>query len=651
MTLLEKVRLLGSHSPPLVSTLREDCPAQLVSLIEQLLSRDPNKRPASAAHVAEALLPFCAGHYVVELLATCRQRATAEPIVENVPVLVPHVGIAPPAKPPRRTWLALAWLSPIAILAGILITLETQKGQLVIESDVAGVKVNVLHDGKVYEQVQVQTGTQSTRLLADKYSIEIEGASDGVAIDLSTIEIRRGATVVARVTKKTKAEMTSATELHPQPQPKATDVEQESMIFDPLVSITPLGLAGDKPSRSLKSVRSLNDTITLPTHRIGNQMLLGTALALISHESGMTIRLDYEYLNRDDMNLRQPVVLRDSGPVREVLNALLSPCKLDYYMRGNTICIVSAASIAKGIDPEKLLLTPRSLYSNPVSPLAEDAQDADQSTKNIAKEPIYAGQTLTQWLDVLERDLELKTRLSTLPAIQQLSKAAGAETRQRINQVLISVIGSQVKQVRFGSEFREFMTTFMDVNGSATFATLKDSGLLEDKPVTSNTLYLLQALSKYGDPSELAPLATRWLLDEGRFQALDEQLAWQAKTFLGDNLAWQDAEFWRAFPKLIQEHPKLGLPALLTLEVPEVLAARPEAIELEEQIARAARDAFLSNDSSPQVLALAATRLASTTNVVESFRAELVGKLNERLKTLAADSERLLAVVPDNLSQ
>lgn len=87
MTLLEKVRMLGSQSAPLVSTLRDDCPVQLVHLIEQLLSRDAAMRPASAAHVAEALQPFCVDHNLPVLLTRCRERATAEPALEQTPAV------------------------------------------------------------------------------------------------------------------------------------------------------------------------------------------------------------------------------------------------------------------------------------------------------------------------------------------------------------------------------------------------------------------------------------------------------------------------------------------------------------------------------------------------------------------------------------
>lgn len=78
MTLLQKVRLLGSQTSPLLSSMRDDCPAALVQLVSHLLSRDPAARPASAAHVAEALQPFCEGHQLVALLQSAQAAEVAE---------------------------------------------------------------------------------------------------------------------------------------------------------------------------------------------------------------------------------------------------------------------------------------------------------------------------------------------------------------------------------------------------------------------------------------------------------------------------------------------------------------------------------------------------------------------------------------------
>ena len=660
MTLLEKVRMLGSQSAPLVSTLRDDCPVALVQLIEQLLSRDPATRPASAAHVAEALQPFCIGHNLPALLTRCRERATAEPTVEETPAIRLYTSATPPAKPPRRAWLALAWLAPIAIFAGIVILLETQKGQLIIESDVAGVKVNLLQDGKVYQQLQVQTGAQSTRLFADKYAIEIDGASDGITIDQASVEIRRGSTVVARVKQAAKADrpeldlsgMYQRTGVGDIPSRLAVPSDTNQGIYSvPNVIVAPRPMAGEKP-RSLTRTPNIKDLIVFRSKKL-DQIPLGIALAFISYQSGLTIQLDYEYVKRNEVNLQQVVSMsiQEPTPVREVLNSLLGQCNLDYYMSGNTVCITSAQAVKTGIAPEKLMITARRSTAEPV---LSNKVDASTDAKKDAAEPLYAGQTLSQWLDVLERDLDSKTRLSTLPAIERLSSSADSGTLERINRALVATIVNQVQNVgwtKFGPklypENNEGLNSVLDslvaINSSdAAFELLKDGCLLKDGRVSSETIAVLTGLYKY----KLTPQACDWLLTNGRLQDLEAPVAWAVFAFLENSLRYQDASFYQALPKIILDQPQLGVPALLLLEPALSILSRPEAAELEESVAQVALTAFLSDQSSPQMVAMSAHWLARTTSALEPHRQELVAKLHDRLKQLAADDDRLLAAVP-----
>ena len=515
LTLLEKVRLLASQTAPQVSTLRDDCPTELTKLIEQMLQRLPTARPASAAHVAEALQPWCAGHSLGKLLEQARQRAAMQPANDLKPSLNPQLAV-PPVDPPRRHWWALAWLGPLAIAAAILIVLEMQKGQLVIESEAADIKVNVLRDGKRYEQLQVQTGAQSTRLFADKYAIEIEGASDGFTIDQTQVEIRRGATVVARIQQNA------------------------------------------KPAIETQSLRSSADA-TLESANVPPQ----------------------------------------------------AP-----------------------------------LESNGMQPL------------------LYAGQSLGQWLDVMERDRDSKTRYSALPAIRKLASATDGATRDRINRALIAAIRSEAETSRWQIEgmrprpsrnaeanLTTLVKTLIVVNGpSDALPILTNQFLLEDDQATLATLSILRSLLDLGQDPLCAIVNRRvgeWLLLDGRFLTLGEPTAWAAMTYFEDSLPMQDREFYRSLPARILSHPKLGLSALLMLQVPHEIADNADAIELEETIARSAREALQSDDSSAQQLALAAFRLTYTTANVESFRSELIPKLNDRLGALAADQERLFAVLPD----
>jgi hypothetical protein len=88
---------------------------------------------------------------------------------------------------------------PLLFVAGILIKLETDKGQLVIESEVADVKVRIINDGKPVSELTINHGTTATRLRADKYEVVIDGPSDGMTIENDQFTLKNGETVVARV--------------------------------------------------------------------------------------------------------------------------------------------------------------------------------------------------------------------------------------------------------------------------------------------------------------------------------------------------------------------------------------------------------------------------------------------------------------------
>ncbi|MBL8810970.1 MAG: protein kinase [Planctomycetaceae bacterium] len=212
---LEKLRLLSNHQPPKLSTLCPEAPEELVKLVASLLSRSPSDRPASAAHVAEQLAPFAEGAKLVELLQQAKEKAAASPELLKRTALYepPFPGSAVPMSPPepaassggrfktlRR--LLLAASLPLMIVAGILIKLELNKGQLIIESDVDNVNVKVLKDGKPVDGIQVNHGTTSTRLYADNYEITIDGPSDGLIIDHDKFTLKNGETVVARISRE-----------------------------------------------------------------------------------------------------------------------------------------------------------------------------------------------------------------------------------------------------------------------------------------------------------------------------------------------------------------------------------------------------------------------------------------------------------------
>ncbi|MEL6107447.1 MAG: serine/threonine-protein kinase [Planctomycetota bacterium] len=198
---LAKLKLLAEHQPPRLDTLRPDIPKELVDLVMEMLDRTPTARPPSASHVAEKLQPFCQGHLISTL---------AHNVVNtNDEVITPAHSVArssdparvPPRGPTSLRWIAAAMV-PLFLLLGGWLTIETQKGQLVIQTDAENVTVQVLKDGKKHRKLKASRGTTTTRLFAGEYELRIEGPDTGLVINGQQVEIKRGATAVRELAPK-----------------------------------------------------------------------------------------------------------------------------------------------------------------------------------------------------------------------------------------------------------------------------------------------------------------------------------------------------------------------------------------------------------------------------------------------------------------
>ncbi|MEM7474002.1 MAG: protein kinase [Planctomycetota bacterium] len=200
---LAKLRLLATHEPPRLDTLREDAPVALVELVASLLARDPANRPASADHVAEQLLQFSGNHQLAELSRSAllsNEQTPADQLPPSQMAALPNARTLADNQPKKpRKWLLAAALLPLLILAGVWITLETQKGQLVIESE-SEASVRLLKNGKVYNEVKVEPGVNSTRIYAGKYEIKLATGSDSLSLSEEQITIARGKTQIASIT-------------------------------------------------------------------------------------------------------------------------------------------------------------------------------------------------------------------------------------------------------------------------------------------------------------------------------------------------------------------------------------------------------------------------------------------------------------------
>ncbi|HMP78848.1 MAG TPA: serine/threonine-protein kinase [Pirellulaceae bacterium] len=224
---LKKLRTIATSEPIPIQDRAPDIDSRLAAIVMKCLSRHPADRFGSARELAQALSPWANGQSLPVALARAQDLRSAvarELVAINPPVLGPNrnTRLLPsraaerPALPSEKSlgpssqrsgirrwvWVACAslWFGLIA-WAGIVIIIEYSGGRLVIESEVEGVQVVILQDAGPHSELRIEHGTASTRLWAGKYQVQIEGGSDQLAISNDTFELRRGETVIARITR------------------------------------------------------------------------------------------------------------------------------------------------------------------------------------------------------------------------------------------------------------------------------------------------------------------------------------------------------------------------------------------------------------------------------------------------------------------
>lgn len=201
---LEKLQALHDHQPVRISTLRKDLPNELCRVIDSLLATQPNKRPASAALVAEMLESLAKGGDLQQLANDLSQSTLSPSLLPLSEPLEPIQPILQSSKFRWRwipLWIATACL-PFAGYFGFTLILEDPSGNLVIESELSDLEVKIARtDGTSAKEWQIEQGSSLTKLKAGSYTIAIP--SDSVVVTPDLVTLSKGETVIAKVTKKT----------------------------------------------------------------------------------------------------------------------------------------------------------------------------------------------------------------------------------------------------------------------------------------------------------------------------------------------------------------------------------------------------------------------------------------------------------------
>jgi uncharacterized protein (TIGR03067 family) len=173
-TAVEKVRAHLERAPRPLTELRGDVPAALARVVAKLLAKDPARRYQTPAEVAAALAPFA--------------------------------GSERPRRRARRL-AAAALLFVAALAAGVVLYVQTDRGELILEADdqvaltvnKAGVKVRDPDSNREY---LLQVGRRDLR--TGEYQVEVAELPKGLEFSARHFTLKRGGQVTLTVRVRVK---------------------------------------------------------------------------------------------------------------------------------------------------------------------------------------------------------------------------------------------------------------------------------------------------------------------------------------------------------------------------------------------------------------------------------------------------------------
>ena len=181
------LRRITDDTPRSIRETNPNMPPWLDQIVMTLLAKSPEDRFVSAEQVTE-LLKDCLAHM---------QNPTTTSLPESLATLAPR-----PVK--RRTWtrvVAAAFLGFSLIFAGVLIVLELNKGTLTIESEADDVPIRIIQGDEVVRRLTVTKGTETVRIAAGPYVVEIDGKFSGFKVDGETVSLSRGGTETVKIVR------------------------------------------------------------------------------------------------------------------------------------------------------------------------------------------------------------------------------------------------------------------------------------------------------------------------------------------------------------------------------------------------------------------------------------------------------------------
>jgi|GEM_PF-1216885 len=184
---------IARDEPPAPSSLAADVDPELEQLCLSMLAKDPARRPASMADVADCLT------------------AIGRRLESGVPSTSPQEA---PKRKSRRVALAVLCIAALAaVLGGILFSIQTPYGEVAFEIDpeaADNIQVNVLNGGQVVKVADAASGW-SLQLKEGEYEFAPGKGETSFSMTPRVVRVSRGETEIVKVvvTPRARADVTS----------------------------------------------------------------------------------------------------------------------------------------------------------------------------------------------------------------------------------------------------------------------------------------------------------------------------------------------------------------------------------------------------------------------------------------------------------
>jgi serine/threonine protein kinase len=166
-SVIDKLMAHAEQDPKPLASFREDIPTGLEDVLNRMMAKQPGDRFQTPAEVAQALSPYAT----------------------SAAVLVKQTAVARSRTIPKM--LVACLLLGLFVVLGTVIVIATNRGRMVIQSEVDDLKIAVIKGGEQVEIIDLQSGSKVSWLPTGKYELQLIGDANAVTIENNRFEMTR----------------------------------------------------------------------------------------------------------------------------------------------------------------------------------------------------------------------------------------------------------------------------------------------------------------------------------------------------------------------------------------------------------------------------------------------------------------------------